>query len=248
MQHFCEEVEDIANKTVRFIEEKKHTMYNEILSQEKILKASFTRSQALQELVCKLVDDYVEDIQQSVLHHHRDSIFENKIKDKNRKMNDQACLDLHQMFEEEIQTQLKHPFLIKKLIAKDEELHESLQMKINEVINDLEKWKKSYNAENDHKAKCIKENYSITKAQCENDTKNNDRERRIEYLNNQNKKFKKELSIANKDLERSTEDLKTSNEKLDRYKIKAHKLSSELKDLAAKYSSLCQEHKEDFLR
>lgn len=253
MQHCCEEAQAMVENAIPIVEQMRHSQYSEILGTVRRLDAKFTCSQAFRQLIDKLVDDYVKDTTRSALHSYRDHKLEQEITVKNAKLLDEACNSLQQIFDEEVQTQLKHPFLIKNMIAKDEALYESLQTRISEIIKDVEIWRNSYNSEADSRVMLIKEIYRVMKIQLDEEVKLDKEENlsklcKLKDLETQNGKIKLALSKSQKHLKRLSDDLKTSQEREENYKQRAHILSSNLEDQAAKYSQICSAHKDDLVK
>lgn len=225
----------MAEETIPIAESMQHSKYSEIVNLERRLKAKFTRSQAFQELVDKLVDDYVVDTTQSVLISYREHKLEREMTEKNSKLLDEKCMYLQQIFNEEVHAHLKHPFLIKNMIAKDEAHYESLQARMNEIIKDVEIWKKCYIAETDRRVMHIKEAYRGIKDEPHKHTetdidKNQNTFGSLEDLKIQNSEMKQELSQAN-------DNLKATQEREERYKQKADEIFLQLKSLTTKSQS-----------
>lgn len=243
----------MAEKAIPIVEKLMHTNYDEILGLARRLKENFRRSQEFQNLVDKIVEDYVKDPQDTVLQNYKYRKFEREITVESSKLLAKSCVDLQLIFDEEVETHLKHPFLIKKMIAKDEALHESYQNKISHLIKDIENWKRSFNAETDEKVMLIKQIYCILKAELDKKAeseraKNDYKIRTYEDIENENKTLKLDLSKAQRDLKKFEKDFKASKDSEESYKQRVLKLSSDLKDLAAKYSELSIQHDQDLLK
>lgn len=244
LQNYCEEAEDLAKITILIVEEFKHTEYNRVRDIERRLNAKFTRSQAFQELVDKLIANYVRDTQQNVLLSFRDRIFQNEWTLRNWRILDEMCFDLHQTFEAEIHNQLKHPFLITKMIQKDKKLYNSFQKRINKIIEENERWRNSFDTKTSEEVIFVKKNYNIWKVQFEKDEKKQAREN----LKSANRQIAMELKREKINVKRLSEALKVSQELEQTYKNKLKILSESHEDLSNKYNVLIKEHNKDLER
>lgn len=240
---YCEEAQAMAEKTIPVAQNMRHSEYNKIMSMEKRLSTNFALSQAFQNLLHNLVDDHVIEITQNVLNDDRDDKFEGDI---NAKLLDEKCIYLQQIFDEEVHANLKPPFLIEYMKAKDETQYESLQARTKEIIKEMEIWKNSNIAETDQKVVGIKETYSGTKDQLDDQTQ-------LDMEKNQgilftSKDVKTQNSEMKRELTKGNHYLKVTQERKEIYKQRADEIFLELKDLISKYCVICPEAKEDLLK
>lgn len=227
--------------------------YNQIEFRARDLREQFDNCQAFRILLEKLVMDYVEDTQQNVLLRYWEDMREKELFNKSAMLIDETSNRLQSSFDEEINRQIKHPFLIKDMIAKDEMHYKSYESKINEIIKDNEKWRNSSNSEADQKVLVMRKTLEFNNSLLDKERKlyeNSNRQREPSNNNpeNKNKDLSFELSKANKDNERLRSDLNLSRENEESLKKEVVMLSSQLKEQAAKYSELTQKHEDDLLK